>query len=201
MQRLRPTVVLAFTIALASGCAAPAPVSPSAVPSPAAPAPPAPADFSFAAEPHLAHVRALTHGGENAEAYWSWAGDQLIYQARPVGAGCDRIFRMAAPPSAPQPPPTPAPVSDGRGATTCSYFLPGDREVIFASTEGGDPSCPPRPDHSQGYVWALYRNYDIYRANADGSGARRLTTTDGYDAEGTVCGEGRLDRLHVGARR
>ncbi len=51
------------------------------------------------------------------------------------------------------------------------------------------PACPPRPDHSQGYVWALYRNYDIYRANADGSGARRLTTTDGYDAEGTVCGK------------
>ncbi len=87
------------------------------------------------------------------------------------------------------PTPTPTPVSDGRGATTCSYFLPGDREVIFASTEGGDPACPPRPDHSQGYVWALYRNYDIYRANADGSGARRLTTTDGYDAEGTVCGK------------
>ena len=138
-------------------------------------------------------VRALTHGGENAEAYWSWAGDQLIYQARPAGAACDRIFRMPAPPAAPSESvtltPTVAPVSDGRGATTCSYFLPGDREVIFASTEGGDPSCPPRPDHSQGYVWALYRNYDIYRASADGSGARRLTTTDGYDAEGTVCGK------------
>ena len=79
------------------------------------------------------------------------------------------------------------PVSNGRGATTCSYFLPGDQEVIFASTEGGSPACPPRPDHSQGYVWALYPDYDIYRARADGSRARRLTTTPGYDAEGTVC--------------
>ena len=81
------------------------------------------------------------------------------------------------------------PVSSGRGATTCSFFLPGDREVIFASTEAGGAACPPRPDHSQGYVWALYPDYDIYRANADGSGARRLTTTPGYDAEGTVCGK------------
>jgi Tol biopolymer transport system component len=180
MRRFFSAVTLASTLALASGCAAPAPVPPPAAP---APAPATPVDFTLGAEPHLTHVRALTHGGENAEAYWSWAGDQLIYQARPAGAACDRIFRM------PVAAPTPTPVSDGRGATTCSYFLPGDREVIFASTEGGDPACPPRPDHSQGYVWALYRSYDIYRANADGSGARRLTTTDGYDAEGTVCGK------------
>jgi hypothetical protein len=194
MQRFFSTLILAFTLVLGSGCAAPAPVPPPAPVAPA-PAPAAPVDFTLGAEPHLTHVRALTHGGENAEAYWSWAGDQLIYQVRPAVAACDRIFRMPVPsrmtPESPTLTPTvqPTPVSDGRGATTCSYFLPGDREVIFASTEGGDPACPPRPDHSQGYVWALYRNYDIYRANPDGSGARRLTSTDGYDAEGTVCGK------------
>ena len=182
--------VLASMLALEWGCATPAPAPAPAEPAAAAPVVAAPADFTLAAERHLSHVRALTHGGENAEAYWSWAGDQLIFQARPATAACDRIFRMPAPRDlAAATPPAPIPVSDGRGATTCSYFLPGDREVIFASTEGGDPGCPPRPDHSQGYVWALYRNYDIYRANADGSGARRLTTTDGYDAEGTVCGK------------
>ena len=76
---------------LGSGCAAPAPVPPPAV---AAPSPAAPVDFTLGAEPHLTHVRALTLGGENAEAYWSWAGEQLILQARPAGAACDRIFRM-----------------------------------------------------------------------------------------------------------
>jgi Peptidase family M28/WD40-like Beta Propeller Repeat/PDZ domain/PA domain len=125
-------------------------------------------------------------GGENAEAYWAWSGAELIMQARPAGNGCDRIFRLPVPPAGE---PRPVPVSSGRGATTCSYFLPGDKEVIFASTEGGAPECPPRPDHSQGYVWALYPTYDIYRANADGSAPRRLTTTPGYDAEGTVCGK------------
>ena len=145
-------------------------------------------DFALPAETHLSNLRQLTFGGENAEAYWSWAGNALILQARPPEAGCDRIFRL---PLAPDGRPASAmlPVSNGRGATTCSYFLPGDREVIYASTQAGGAACPPRPDHSQGYVWALYPDYDIYRANADGSGARRLTNTPGYDAEGTVCGK------------
>ena len=45
---------------------------------------------------------------------------------------------------------------------------------------------PAEPDHSQGYVWALYDTYDIFRAKADGSDVTRLTDTPGYDAEGTV---------------
>ena len=134
-------------------------------------------------EGHLADLRQLTHGGENAEAYWSPDGRELILQARPTGSGCDRIFRM----SIADDPPVLLPVSSGRGATTCSYFLPGNQGVIFASTHLGGAACPPRPDRSQGYVWALYNTYDIFRANADGTGLTRLTDTPGYDAEGTVC--------------
>jgi hypothetical protein len=130
-------------------------------------------------------MRRLTFGGENAEAYWSWDGTQLIFQAREgfTGQSCDRIYRMPPMDS----PPKPAAVSSGKGATTCSYFLPGDREVIYASTHLGGDACPPRPDHSHGYVWAIYPSYDIFRADADGSNVRRLTDTPGYDAEGTVC--------------
>ncbi len=183
-----------------AGCA---PTPPQIRPTPAVAPSPAPAPIAaLAAEQHLADLRQLTFGGENAEAYWSWSGTQLIFQARPGDrsggdvaghASCDRIYRMelgANPTTLLTPtPPAPIPVSDGRGATTCSYFLPGDRDVIFASTGEGDhdPNCPPRPDHSQGYVWALYDTFDIYRAHADGSGLTRLTSTPGYDAEGTVC--------------
>jgi hypothetical protein len=147
----------------------------------------APRDWALPAERQLGHLRALTLGGENAEAYWAWGGGELIMQARPTGDACDRIFRLPLPSPDDAALPRPVPVSSGRGATTCSYFLPGDKEVIYASTEGGSPACPPRPDHSQGYVWALYPDYDIYRAGADGAAPRRLTTTPGYDAEGTVC--------------
>jgi Tol biopolymer transport system component/Iap family predicted aminopeptidase len=180
MRRWAPTLLLWSAV-----CATPAP-PPQTAPAPAA-SPPA-RDLALPAETHLANLRQLTFGGENAEAYWSWAGNALVLQARPPEAGCDRIFRL---PLAPDGRPSGAmlPVSSGRGATTCSFFLPGDRELIYASTEAGGAACPPRPDHSQGYVWALYPDYDIYRANADGSAARRLTTTPGYDAEGTVCGK------------
>jgi Tol biopolymer transport system component len=134
-------------------------------------------------EEHLTDLRQLTHGGENAEAYWSPDGRELILQARPTGSGCDRIFRLRLADD----PPVLVPVSSGQGATTCSFFLPGNQGVVFASTHLGGAACPPRPDRSQGYVWALYDTYDIFRANADGTGVTRLTDTHGYDAEGTVC--------------
>jgi len=166
-------------------CATPGAAPPAASP----PVTPPGRDLALPAETHLANLRQLTFGGENAEAYWSWAGDQLILQARPPEAGCDRIFRLPLTGDGHAAASGMVPVSSGRGATTCSFFLPGDKQVIFASTEAGGAACPPRPDHSMGYVWALYPAYDIYRANVDGSGAHRLTTTPGYDAEGTVCGK------------
>ena len=130
-------------------------------------------------EPHLRNLRQLTFGGENAEAYWSFDGKQLIMQAH-QGEGCDQIYRLA-------PGSSPVRISNGKGATTCSYFLPGDTEVIYASTHLGGEQCPAKPDHSQGYVWALHDSYDIFRANADGSNLRQLTQSPGYDAEATVC--------------
>jgi Tol biopolymer transport system component len=146
-------------------------------------------------EPHLADIRQLTPDGENAEAYWSSDGSELILKSRRGDADCDRIFRMSVPKGPNHPDAGPAgesfpslvPVSSGNGATTCSYFMPGDREVIFASTHLGGDVCPPKPDRSQGYVWALYDSYDIWKARPDGTGLVRLTDTKGYDAEGTVC--------------
>jgi Tol biopolymer transport system component len=138
----------------------------------AAPRPPS-------AEPHLRDLTQLTFGGENAEAYWSFDGQQLIMQAH-QGEGCDQIYRM-------HPGDAPVRVSNGKGSTTCSYFLPGDKEIIYASTHLGGDACPPKPDHSQGYVWALHDTYEIFRANADGSNIRQLTHSAGYDAEATVC--------------
>ncbi len=51
--------------------------------------------------------------------------------------------------------------------------------------------CPPRADRSRGYVWPLY-DYDLYTCAADGSDLRRLTTSPGYDAEGTIAPDGRI---------
>jgi Tol biopolymer transport system component len=137
-------------------------------------------------EKHLTELRQLTFGGENAEAYWSFGGKELVFQATTQGAGCDRIYRID--PLADKP--TTTQVSSGAGATTCAYFLPGDKDIIYASTHLGGKGCPPKPDRSQGYVWAIYDSYDIFRVTREGAknqAPQRLTETKGYDAEATVC--------------
>lgn len=140
---------------------------------------------TFDGESHLEDIRQLTFGGENAEAYFSPDGTQIIFQATPRGAGCDQQFVMDLGTGDVKR------VSSGKGRTTCGYFRwPQGNRIIFASTEAGGEACPPSPDRSKGYVWALYDTYDIWEANSDGSNARRITTAPGYDAEATWCHRG-----------
>src|SRR5258707_15004531 len=83
-------------------------------------------------------------------------------------------------------------VSTGDGRTTCSYFFPGDKRVLYSSTHLGGKQCPPKPDFSKGYVWAVYDTFDIFTANPDGSDLKRLTNAPGYDAETTISPTGKL---------
>ena len=171
-----PSIAVAALGAAALSACSPADPGPATGPAQPPPATILPAEVRFG------DLRQLTYGGENAEAYWSYDDAELILQSRPAGQGCDKIFRLPL-----ADPAKVARVSTGKGATTCSYFLPGNDEIIYASTHLGGDACPPRPDHSQGYVWALYDSYDIFKAKADGSELTRLTDTPGYDAAGTVC--------------
>jgi TolB protein len=132
---------------------------------------------------YLSNIRQLTHGGQNAEAYWAPDGKRLIFQSTRDGRQCDQIYTMNADGTDVRM------VSTGRGATTCGYFLPDGKHIVFASTHERSPECPPRPDRSQGYVWAVYPGYDIFVANDDGSELRRLTDAEGYDAEATINAE------------
>jgi Tol biopolymer transport system component/Zn-dependent M28 family amino/carboxypeptidase len=133
-------------------------------------------------EGHLADLLMLTHGGQNAEAYWSPDSRQLIFQSTRPPFECDQIFRMPADGSG-----APVLVSTGKGRTTCSYFMPDGKRVLFSSTHAAGDACPPPADRSQGYVWAVYPTYDIWTARPDGSDLRRLTDNHAYDAETTVC--------------
>ena len=93
-------------------------------------------------------------------------------------------------------------VSTGKGVTTCGYFLPDGKSIVYASTHLAGDSCPPRPDRSKGYVWPVHAGYDIFRTDLSGSEPVRLTEADGYDAEANGQLEARQDRLHVdGLRR
>lgn len=122
----------------------------------------------------------LTSGGQNAEAYWSPDGKRLVFQSTRDGAACDQIYVMDADGK------NVKRVSNGAGATTCGYFLPDGKHVLYGSTHAQSAACPPRPDRSKGYMWAIPPAYDIYVATLDGNLVRKLTDATGYDAEATV---------------
>ena len=136
-------------------------------------------------EKHLRNVRQLTFGGQNAEAYFSGDGTHLIFQSQRDGHECDQIYTMRTDGSDIHM------VSTGMGRTTCSYFFPDGSRILYSSTHLAGPVCPPKPDYSHGYVWAVYPSYDIFTARPDGTNLKRLTDTPGYDAEATISPDGR----------
>ena len=149
------------------------------------PAPPAasPPGLELPGERHLRNVRQLTFGGENAEAYFSFDGRELVLQSTREGRGCDQLYVMGVDGSHPRM------VSTGKGAVTCGYFFPDGNRLLFSSTHEASPDCPPRPDMSQGYVWALHP-YQLYTVRPDGSDLQPLAHARGYNAEATVSGGG-----------
>jgi TolB protein len=134
-------------------------------------------------ERHLANIRQLTFGGQNAEAYWSADGKRLIFQSQRDGRTCDQQFVMDSDGR------NVRRVSNGMGKTTCGYFFDRDRRIFFSSTHHADTACPPRPDFSRVYVWPL-DPFDIYTTNARGEDLRRLTNWNAYTAEGTLSPDG-----------
>ena len=137
-------------------------------------------------EKHLTSIRQLTNEGENAEAYFSPDGKKLIFQRTTKSDGCDQIFSMNLDGSAMQM------LSNGQGKTTCSYFTPDKKHIVYATTFLGNPVCPPRPDYSRGYVWALYPDFEIVQADLNGKNVKRLTNSPRYDAEATIRADGTI---------
>ncbi|MDP9131825.1 MAG: hypothetical protein M3M98_01660, partial [Nitrospirota bacterium] len=173
------------------------------------------------AERHLTNIRQLTFGRQNAEAYFSFSGSKLIFQStnnwmkdtyaaamkpgdQPLG--CYQMYVMDLGSD------TIRMVSTGVGTTTCGYFFPGDRRVLYSSTHLRAPNCPPKPKRDGAYRWAL-DDYDVFSVRIDGQDPQRLTNTPGYDAEATVSPDGKtivfvterystdLEQLRPGALR
>lgn len=160
---------------------------------------PAPVKPAASAERHLANIKQLTFGRQNAEAYFSFSGNKLIFQStnnwmkdtyaaamkpgdQPLG--CYQMYVMDLGSD------TIRMVSTGVGTTTCGYFFPGDRRVMYSSTHLRGPNCPPKPKRDGPYRWAL-DDYDLFSVRIDGQDPQRLTNTPGYDAEATVSPNGK----------
>lgn len=138
-------------------------------------------------ESNLSNITQLTFGGDNAEAYFSFNDKMLVFQSNNEdwGVNCDQIFYMTID-QAMHEKVNPPMISTGKGRTTCSYFLPGDSLIVYASTHEGGDDCPEEKKKEGKYIWNIFNTYDIYVADLKGNIVKKLTNEPGYDAEATV---------------
>jgi Tol biopolymer transport system component len=149
---------------------------------------------------HLKNIRQVTRDFVRAgEGYFSPDQKQIIFQAEEKGTGNPfyQIFIMDLETGKYRR------VSPGVGKTTCSYFSPDGKKIIFASSHL-DPEAKKHyageyrqreEDKKAGrrrrYQWDFDPYMDIFEANLDGSGIKRLTDAKGYDAEGSFSPDGK----------
>lgn len=148
-------------------------------------------DLTFEGEKYFKNIKQVTFGGDNAEAYWSFDDKQLVFQSNfnQWDVECDQMFLMNNDESFEVN--TPKMLSTGKGRTTCSYFMPDNKHILYASTHEADEACPETPLRVDGnYVWPIYDSYDIYVADLEGNIVSKLTDKKGYDAEATVSPKG-----------
>ena len=148
----------------------------------------------------LANIRQVTFDFVRAgEGYFSHDGSKIIFQAEEAKSGNPfyQIYVMDVPGG------RATRVSPGVGKTTCAYFRPDGKKIIFASThldpqakEKYQPEFAMREENkAKGvrprYSWDFDENMDIFESDPDGSNLKRLTDTHGYDAEGSYSADGK----------
>ncbi|HEY1038861.1 MAG TPA: hypothetical protein VGF30_05610 [Bacteroidia bacterium] len=143
-------------------------------------------------EKHLKNLKQLTFGGDNAEAYFSPNGKFLSFQSNNAkwGVKCDQIFNLDIKKASNDSTYKPPMISNSEGRTTCSYYLPGNKQILFASTYKSAKECPEAVEIKGKYLWAIYDSYDIYVSDLKGKIVKQLTSEKGYDAEATVSPKG-----------
>lgn len=142
---------------------------------------------------NMKNVKQLTFSGDNAEAYFSPDGRYLTMQVTDPenGTPCDQIYML----DLSNPNPTKKDlklISTGLGRTTCSFFMPDGKHILYASTHGEDKACPPAPAPIKGkYIWPIFPEFDIYVADLNGKIVKQLTNSPGYDAEAVLSPDGK----------
>lgn len=150
--------------------------------------------YSFSQESNLRNITKLTSGGDNAEAYFSPDGKMLTMQVTnpTIGAHCDQIYMLELNKKQYKTSDLKR-ISTGLGRTTCSFFMPDGKHILYASTHKGDKACPPKPEPRKDgkYLWPIYSDFDIYVADLNGKIVKQLTKSPGYDAEAVLSPDGK----------
>ncbi|MBI4245334.1 MAG: M28 family peptidase [Planctomycetes bacterium] len=143
----------------------------------------------------LSNIRQLTFAGKRTgEGYFNNMGTLMVFQSErekdnpfyqiytlDLNTGdCERV-------------------SPGYGKTTCGYFYPDTKRLIFASTHLDKNAVKKQEDEmkerslveKRRYNWDFDGQYDIYEADINGGSVRNLTNILGYDAEGSISPDGK----------
>ncbi|HAI81230.1 MAG TPA: peptidase M28, partial [Chryseobacterium sp.] len=148
----------------------------------------------FSQERNLRNIQKLTFGGDNAEAYFSPDGKKLTLQVTnpTIGAHCDQIYLLDLNQKNISTKDLNL-ISTGTGRTTCSFFMPDGKHILYASTHEANKECPakPKPRTDGKYLWPIYAEFDIYEADLNGKITRKFTDSPGYDAEAVVSPDGK----------
>jgi len=161
---------------------------------------------------YLKNIQQITFDFAKAgEGYFSPDGRSIIFQAVPREYMFYQIYTMKLPgaggqqpaASSQQPRGQPKLVSTGRGRTTCSFFAPDGKSIIFASSHldpnlSDTEAAQRRQDEADAksgtkrrYQWDFDPAMEIFAADLDGHNLRRLTNSPGYDAEGAYTPDGK----------
>ncbi|MGH7127865.1 MAG: TolB family protein, partial [Planctomycetaceae bacterium] len=153
-----------------------------------------PANVAEGESRHLGDMRQVTHSFPRAgEGYFSPDGESIAYQAYPLGYPFYQIYAQRLEGSELRR------LSPGRGRTTCAYFSPDGKRIIFASAHTRPHldllEAKERAEQAAGgrrrYEWDFDEHMDIYQCNLDGTELVRLTDAEGYDAEGSYSTDGK----------
>ncbi len=158
-----------------------------------------PADYKAKEAAHLTNIRQVTTDFVRAgEGYFSPKGDFIIFQGEQKGENpFYQMFVMDLGSKATRR------VSPGVGKTTCGYFSPDGKKIIYASSHL-DPDAKSHYGPEQKlreeeraakkrrrYQWDFDQFMEIFESNPDGSDLKRLTKSPGYDAEGSYSSDGK----------
>lgn len=141
----------------------------------------------------LKNIRQLTTADEftkAGEGYFSPDAKTIIFQAVPREYMFYQIYTLPLDAGA-----KPKMISTGRGRTTCSFFAPDGKSIIFASSHL-DPNLSEtevaqrqqdeedaRTGKHRRYQWDFDPWMEIFSADLDGHIIKQLTDSRGYDAE------------------
>lgn len=149
---------------------------------------------------YLKNIQQITRDFVRAgEGYFSPDGKSIVFQAEEKEGGNPfyQIFVMELETGKYRR------ISPGIGKTTCAYFTPDGKRLIYSSSHH-DPDAKKKQtdeykkreeDRKTGkrrnYQWDFDPCMEIYICDVDGGKLQKLTDSEGYDAEGAISPDGK----------